>query len=88
MATPTHCPLGTCHVWLPACAHHPLHLTALRCAADFATGKARQLVPDEHYKQTNQTLAEAYTRCANVRGAGWAGWLGWLGMGLAGRVGG
>ena len=54
------------------------HCTALHCAADFATGKARQLVPDDHYKQTNQTLAEAYTRCANVRGAGWAGWAwGW-----------
>lgn len=43
---------------------------ALLCpllAADEATGRARQLIPDTHYQLLEDTLGSAYQRCANVR---------------------
>lgn len=44
----------------------PCHL-AVPPAADEATGQARQVVADEHYLIPNETLGQAYRRCAHVR---------------------
>lgn len=58
---------------MPSALCASLHTHPIPCrpavppAADGATGQARQVVADEHYLIPNETLGQAYRRCAHVR---------------------
>jgi hypothetical protein len=43
-------------------------------ASDEATGRAKQLIPDQYFLMLNDTLGQAYVRCAAVRSPGLLRW--------------